>query len=266
MKGYEGLARDLHVPQATFKNGVVYKRLFQYGGGLLASLGGVARAAEIDPVQGVVPRWGTTLDWSITMTLVLCVLILAGILLSRVLFRGRQTEGHALWVHLLTLGIMPLFLLVVGNFAVLEYAKEERNCSGCHRVLKAYVEDMQNPKSDSLAALHFQHRFAPGTSCYSCHTNYGVHGSVAGKLAGLGHALRYLAGQYQFPLKIAAPYSNTLCLKCHNGAKRFMARDEHLEAAGRISPALVNDQARCLDCHEVAHRVGREAEAARRTG
>ena len=243
-----------------------YLRIFQWLGDRLACLGGVAHAAQIDPVHGVVPRWGTTLDWAITITIVLCVLILAGILLSRILFRGRQTEGIALWFHLLTLGVMPLFLLVIGNFAVLEYAKEERNCSGCHRVLKTYEMDMKNPASDSLAALHFQHRFAPGTSCYSCHTNYGVHGSVAGKIAGLGHALRYLTGQYQLPLKIAGPYPNALCLQCHQGAKRFMAREEHLDGPGRTSASLFGDKARCLDCHKPAHRVGREARASRRTG
>lgn len=243
----------------------VYTRLFQHVVGWLAGNGGIAYAGQIDPVQGVLPRWGTTLDWAITMTIVLCVLILVGILLSRVLFQGRQTDGDVLWFHFLTLGVMPLFLLVVGNFAVLEYAKEERNCSGCHLALKAYVEDMQNTKSDSLAALHFQHRFAPATSCYSCHTNYGVHGSASAKIAGLGHALKYVSGRYQFPLRISSPYSNIFCLKCHHGAKRFMARDEHLDGPGKISASLVDDKTRCLDCHRVAHRVEREAQASRRT-
>src|SRR5512139_2750189 len=120
-------------------------RLFRYLGCLLAALGGIAHAGQIDPVLGVIPRWGTTLDWAITVSSVLCILILVGIVLSRVLFRGRRSDGHVLWFHLLTLGVMPLFLLVIGNFAVLEYSKEERNCSGCHLVLKAYVEDMRNP-------------------------------------------------------------------------------------------------------------------------
>ncbi len=219
----------------------------------------------MDQAHGLVPRWGTTLDWAITISVILCVLILVGIILSRLIFRNRQAEGYVLWIHLLTLGIMPLGLLVVGNFAVLEYAKEERNCGGCHRVLGAYVKDMRNPSSDSLASLHFQHRFASGTSCYSCHTNYGVHGSVSGKVAGLGHAIRYMTGRYQFPLKIASPYSNRLCLQCHYGAKRFMTRAEHLDAPGKVSPSLTNDTTSCLDCHKPSHRVAREASASRRS-
>ena len=57
-----------------------------------------------------------------------------------------------------------------------------------------------------------------------------------------------------------------ICLKCHYGAKRFMARDEHLESPGKISTFLVDDKTRCLDCHKVAHRVEIEVRASRRTG
>jgi hypothetical protein len=249
----------------------IYERLVQYLGNLLAvfltvknGLVGVAHSAEIDPVHGVVLRWGTTLDWAMTITTAICVLILAGILLSLILFRGRQTEGNALWLHLLALGILPMFLLPIGNFAVLEYAKEERNCSSCHLVLQPYVDDMRNTTSESLSALHFQHRFSPETSCYSCHTNYGVHGSVEGKIAGLGHAFRYLTHQYQLPLKISKPFPNTLCLKCHHGAKRFMARNEHLDGPNKVSADLINGRTRCTDCHKPAHKVGRETATAKR--
>ncbi|HSB06868.1 MAG TPA: hypothetical protein VLK23_16960 [Thermodesulfobacteriota bacterium] len=225
---------------------------------------GVAHSAEIDPVHGVVLRWGTTLDWAMTITAITCVFILAGIILSLILFRGRQTEGNALWLHLLALGILPMVLLPIGNFTVLEYAKEERNCNSCHLVLQTYVDDMRNPASESLAALHFQHRFSPETSCYSCHTNYGVHGSVEGKIAGLGHALRYLTHQYQLPLKISTPFPNTLCLKCHHGAKRFMARNEHLDGPGKVSADLINGTRRCTDCHKPAHQVGRQTATTKR--
>jgi cytochrome c nitrite reductase small subunit len=247
-------------------------RIVQYLSSLLTSLSnaknglvGVAHSAEIDQVHGVVLRWGTTLDWAIAITAVTCLLILAGIFLSLILFRGRQTEGNALWLHLLVLGILPMFLLPIGNFTMLEYAKEESNCNGCHLVLQPYVDDMRNPMSGSLAALHFQDRFSPGTSCYSCHTNYGVHGSLEGKMAGLGHALRYLVHKYELPLKIAKPFSNSLCLKCHHGAKRFMAQDTHLEGPNRVSTDLIGDKVLCVDCHKPAHRVRRETTTSRRT-
>ncbi len=40
--------------------------------------------------------------------------------LSLVLYRGRQTEGNALWLHLLGLCIFPVFLLPFGNFTIFE--------------------------------------------------------------------------------------------------------------------------------------------------
>jgi hypothetical protein len=52
----------------------------------------------------------------------------ACILLSWSVCRGGQTEGNALWLHLLSLGIFPLLLLAWGNFSAHEYAKEDRFC------------------------------------------------------------------------------------------------------------------------------------------
>jgi len=249
----------------------LFERFAQYLGEILASspstekgVTGTAHSAEIDPFGGVVLRWGTTLDWAITITLVICVLILVGIVFSRIVFRGRQTEGNALWLHLLVLGILPMFLWPIGNFTALEYAKEERNCSGCHRVLQPYVDDMRNHASTSLAALHHQNRFAPDTACYSCHTNYGVHGSVEGKVAGLGHAFRYLTNQYRMPLKISKPFPNTMCLKCHHGAKRFMTQSEHLDGQEKVSFELISGKTQCIGCHEPAHRIAHETSTTRR--
>jgi len=110
-------------------------------------------------------RWGSALDWSIVLTVALCILILALIVASRILFRRRQTDGTVLWLHLLALGIFPLFLLAFGNFAVLEYATQEQFCATCHRTMQVYVNDMLAVRSTSLAARHFQDRFSPGTSC-----------------------------------------------------------------------------------------------------
>ena len=111
-----------------------------------------AFAAEIIPGEGEALKWGTALDWAITLTTGLSALILACILVSLIVYRGRQTEGTALWLHLLSLGIFPLLLLAVGNFAVLEYAKEVRFCGSCHRTMKPYIDDLHNLKSQSLAA------------------------------------------------------------------------------------------------------------------
>ena len=112
----------------------------------------VTGVAEAATTGGEVIRWGTALDWAITLTIAISALIIVCILIARIVFRYHQTEGSALWLHLLGLGVLPLFVLVTGNFAVLEYATEVQFCGTCHLTMKAYIDDLHNPKSPSLAA------------------------------------------------------------------------------------------------------------------
>ncbi len=219
----------------------------------------VAFAAEVISAEGEALKWGSALDWAITLTIILSALILACILISLILYRGRQTEGSALWLHLLSLGIFPLLLLAVGNFTVLEYAKEVHFCGSCHRTMKVYIDDLHNPKSQSLAALHFQNRFAPATECYTCHANYGVHGTFEAKLTGLRDVYTYMTRTYHLPLKMRAPFQNLLCLKCHNGAKRYVGIEVHHKIADLFRTGKIF----CASCHKRAHDIPRPVQAAR---
>ena len=57
-----------------------------------------------------------------------------------------------------------------------------------------YVNDLHDPKSDTLAAVHFKNRFIQENHCYTCHTDYGMFGTVKAKWEGLGHTVRYTTG------------------------------------------------------------------------
>ena len=225
---------------------------------------GTAEAASATP-GGEIVRWGSAVDWAIALTLGVSALIVLGIVLSLIIYRGRQAEGGALWLHLLTLGVLPLFLLAVGNFATLEYATDVQFCGSCHLTMKAYIDDLYNPKSESLAALHAQHRIAPGTECYSCHANYWLHCTVEAKMTGLRHVYKYNTGSYKLPLTMPEPFDNMLCLKCHNGAKRFMAQDVHLES-GQVSAELRTSKTGCVSCHSPAHDIPKPKKTARSDG
>ena len=72
-----------------------------------------------------------------------------------------------------------------------------------------FVRDLQDVKSDTLAATHFKNRYIRENQCYSCHSDYGLGGTITAKLAGLGHVYRYTTGRYTLPIKIAAPYPNS---------------------------------------------------------
>ena len=197
-------------------------------------------------------HWGSTLDWAFVLSAVLSVVILLCLGLARLRYRGRQMEIGALGMHFLSLVILPLFLFPVVNFTVFEYATRVEFCGSCHRPMAPYIEGLRAPGSPSLAALHFQNRVAPGTACYACHADYGIHGTLEAKVAGIRHLLRYITGDYSKVLTIREPFKNELCLKCHAGAKRFMAQEVHLEG-GRVAPALVGEQIRCIACHAPAH-------------
>jgi len=216
------------------------------------SIAAAAEAAAMADQEAA--RWGGALDWAIALSVVISAVILVLIIASRVLYRGQQAEGTALWFHGIALGVLPLFLLAAGQFATLEYATEVKFCGTCHLTMKPYIDDLHNPKSESLAALHFQHRVMAGTECYSCHANYGLHGTFEAKLTGLRHVWKYNTGTYTFPIKMPEPFGNDLCLKCHNGAKSFMAQDVHLEN-GKVSADLRNDKQQCVDCHSPAHDI-----------
>jgi len=220
-----------------------------------------ASASESRPAGREPLKWGSALDWAIILTIVVSGLILICILLSLVVYPGRQTEGNALWLHLLSLGIFPLLLLAVGNFSVLEYAKEERFCGTCHLTMKRYIDDLHNATSRSLAALHFQHRAARGTECYSCHANYGVHGTFEAKMMGLQDVYKYVTRTYHLPVKMRAPYENTLCLKCHSEAKRYVAAfgGVHLKLSDQLRTGVL----RCVGCHKLAHDIPKIEQAAR---
>ena len=111
---------------------------------------GAAEAASAAVEGGEVARWGTALDWAVALTAGISGLIVILILVSLVVYRGRQTEGGALWLHLLSLGVLPLVVLAIGQFATLEYAAEVHFCGSCHLTMKPYIDDLHSKKSQSL--------------------------------------------------------------------------------------------------------------------
>jgi hypothetical protein len=62
------------------------------------------------------------------------------------------------------------------------------------------------------------------------------------------------------------PFPNELCLKCHNGARKFMKEDSHLDTGKVVSKDLLTDQTLCTDCHVPGHMLGNRAKAAPRSG
>jgi hypothetical protein len=203
--------------------------------------------------------WGSWVDWGIVVSLLLCVAIV--VLIAAMRLRGRQplTAPGALVVAILALGAFPVMLLPIGNFTAVEFAKQEHFCASCHGAMQPYVDDMRKPHGASLAALHFQDAFTPtqpGTECYSCHANYGVHGTLTAKLEGLHDAYRYLTGTWHPPISFGGQFPNELCLKCHLPSKIFRAVQLHKDPKGDIMAPILSGAVSCTMCHPSGHLVG----------
>ena len=190
-----------------------------------------------DPVEHAAARF----------LVVLAIIGAAVAIYSLLKYRGAAV-GPVSWV-LLIVGAVAAPLLVVGGGTVLVFERAERVefCASCHLTMKSFVDDMKDSKSHSLAALHFKNRYIPDNQCYSCHTSYGLFGTVQAKKEGLNDVYRYYTRTYHLPIKLRTPYPNTDCLKCHAGSVKWEAAHEDYK------DALFSGEATCMQCHADAN-------------
>jgi hypothetical protein len=121
--------------------------------------------------------------------------------------------------------------------------------------MQRYVEDLRDVKSATLAATHFKNRYIQERHCFTCHSDYGLAGTVAAKFGGIGHVVRYTTGSYTMPIQIAHPYPNVRCLGCHAGSQKFVNSPAHPK---ELMPVLMDGTTSCLVCHGPAHPTGQK--------
>jgi cytochrome c nitrite reductase small subunit len=207
------------------------------GAHLVLAAAAAAPAAEAVLPADPVETYGSRL---------LIALLAANIVLlvfSLVRYRGRAA-GRGPWAALIVgVAVLPALSIAFGSVLVFARAERVEFCSSCHEAMKPYVDDMLDPASASLAAVHFRNRYIPRNQCYNCHTSFGMFGTLQAKAAGIIDVHRYYTRSFRRPLAMREPYPNTDCLQCHAGAVRWVAahldrRDEILD--GRLS---------CMSCH-----------------
>ena len=130
----------------------------------------------------------------------------------------------------------------------LEQSKNVEFCTSCH-VMKPFVDDLRNPASKTLAAIHFKNRYIQREHCYRCHTDYGILGTMAAKKEGLGHIWKEATGSYTLPIKMRKPYNFAICLDCHAGSAKFDKEAAHQGVVQETAAGKGN----CLDCHDAPH-------------
>ena len=151
-------------------------------------------------------------------------------------------------VALLALIVFPAMAVLLANYHTFEGVHEVRGCASCH-VMLPMVNDMQDPKSETLAALHYKNRWIADNQCYQCHSDYGLGGNLEAKLTGFRHLARYTTRTYQEPIKARVKFDNNNCLHCHEEAPKWLAVESHVEAR----QDLITNKTTCVECHGDPH-------------
>jgi nitrate/TMAO reductase-like tetraheme cytochrome c subunit len=146
---------------------------------------------------------------------------------------------------------------------ILSQSKTVDACASCHTMVP-FVADMKDPKSETLAALHYKNRYIPENQCYTCHTGYGLAGNVNAKMGGIRHVLHYYLTGVPKEIRIRHPFPVATCLHCHGEAASFLNVEQHVDV--ELGPKIRSGELSCFECHEAPHPPslaggGRKADA-----
>jgi len=164
-------------------------------------------------------------------------------------FRRQQLhEASSKWMLFIGICLLPMPVMLLSTAVGLEQSKNVEFCMSCH-VMKPFVDDLKNPASKTLAALHYKNRYIQHEQCYRCHTDYGILGTMQAKKSGLGHIWKAGTGSYKLPIKMSKPYVFAICLDCHSDSAKFNKEAAH---DGVVKETLAG-KGSCLDCHDSPH-------------
>ena len=149
---------------------------------LLALLAPVVAAAAADAVPLPQGWIGTTSQWvrGLGIAFGLFNLVLLAVAWRHLRPSGLTPTARG-WL-LVAVGLVPFMVAFLSFAQGLESSATVASCGSCH-VMTPFVEDLRNPQSISLAATHFKNQYIQEKHCYTCHSDYGVTGTFAAKLA-----------------------------------------------------------------------------------
>ncbi len=147
--------------------------------------------------------------------------------------------------------LLPIAAYGLGVLAILEHSKDVHFCGSCH-VMGPIVASLE-ANDDSLASLHYARGAVPhGEACYTCHSGYGIWGTVDAKRAGFLHMWHTVTGDYELPTKLRGSFNINSCLNCHAGAARFRNVAAHQDI--ELQRALLSREIGCTGmCHPGPH-------------
>jgi len=178
------------------------------------------------------------------------IVAVAGLLILYTLTfrRHRLQEASSKWMLFLGICVLPTPVMFLSTAVGLEQSKNVEFCMSCH-VMNPFVDDLKNPASTTLAAIHYKNRYIQREHCYRCHTDYGILGTMEAKMAGLGHIWKAGTGAYKLPINMSKPYNYAICLDCHADSVKFNKEAAHDGVVKETAAGKGN----CLDCHDAPH-------------
>jgi len=170
------------------------------------------------------------------------------LILVEFVFRKRLSRGTYYLMLLIGLFFLPSLTLMNATSLLFEETETVHSCASCH-TMTPFVNDLRNPQSTTLAAKHYTNKWIADHQCYTCHTSYGIHGTLHAKLDGLRHWWRYVTGTWTEPILYKGSYPNANCLVCHGGTPKFEGQVIHQAQAADLTA----DRVACLTCHGPPH-------------
>ncbi len=184
------------------------------------------------------------------VALLAVVLGIGGLIGTEFLARRWLSKPTYHWLLFIGLFFLPILGLLGGWVTLSEETKKVESCNACH-VMHLFVNDMKNPHSSTLSARHYRNRWIAKDQCYTCHTNYGVHGTLEAKRDGIRHLWLYTTRAWKEPIRLKGVYPNAICLRCHEGTPAFSQGKDHKA----LWEWLKRDEVACTACHGPAHPV-----------
>jgi len=147
--------------------------------------------------------------------------------------------------------VLPIAAYGFGSLFVMEKSKEVAFCGSCH-IMTPITQSLE-ANDNLLASTHFKRGLVPhDQACYTCHSGYGIWGTMDAKMAGLMHMVRTLTGWYDLPLKLNGKFDIASCLNCHAAAPAFRAVEAHQNP--ELQKQILSGEMSCTGlCHPEAH-------------
>jgi cytochrome c-type protein NapC len=193
----------------------------------------------------------------VPITLLLTLLVISIVLIGIVSAApGITTSRAGKILAFLALFIFPIMVGTFGAAEHMERSKQTSFCLSCH-IMEPYGRSLHVDDATYLPAAHFQNSRVPrDETCYTCHTDYVLYGTIRAKMRGMHHVwVQYVTGPKQ-PLHLYHPYNTRECLHCHEGARSFEQGATH-NADPEIMQQIRDNKMSCLSsgCHDTIHNV-----------